>query len=573
MSRTMKQHIKILIPVALGISVITACNKKLEEYNPSGATIESLFNTPEGFEAGVNGIYSHNRLLYGKEEGYSFMEAGTDIWTNAANNGGKTVNGINSTTPLTTYQGIVSDNNNLNNNLWIPCYQGINECNTALSKEETAKLTPDRQKTLDGEIHFLRAWYYWHLVETFGPIPTPTEPMTTFQTTASRTPVNEVYDLIFADLKTAMSELTEKATDYGRVTLPVVEAFYARLSLTRGNWQEASNYANKVITGYKYSLVGKYADLWDITKEKNSEVVWPLNYASTYTLNGGGANEGHMMFLMDYISLPGMKTDVANDLPGTRWMPTLFLLNLFNENDDARFAGSFKQTWIANNSATLPKWDSLDAVQNPALLPLVGKPKFNVGDTAVFCSKYPIDDFQQKYSTAYRYKTYDINDMYNVSTGVPKDRFHYISLTKFNDPTRASEKETNSARDVFMIRLAEMYMIAGEAQFRMGKLDSAATFINAVRKRAAKTGHEAAMTVQASDITLDFILDERAREFAGEQLRWFDLKRTNTLISRVQLHNPDASSYIQGYSVLRPIPLAQINAVTNKGEFLQNEGY
>ena len=569
----MKQHIKILIPVALAVLIITSCTKKINEYNPSGATVEALFATPEGFEAAVNAIYAYNRPIYGKEEGYSFLEAGTDIWTNAANNGGKTVNGINSTTPLTTYQGLVSDNNNLSANLWLPCYQAINECNNALKYIDKAGLTADRQKILDGEIHFLRAWYYWHLVETFGPIPLRSEPMETIQTTATRAPVDEVYNLIFSDLRTAMSNMKDMATDYGRATLPVAEAFYARVSLTRGNWQEASNYANKVITSYKYSLVNKYSDLWDITKEKNSEVVWALNYASTYTLNGGGTNEGHTMFLMTYGDLPGMKTDVANDYPNTRWMPTLFLLNLFNENDDARFAGSFRQAFIANNSATLPKWTAADATHNPTLSTLVGANKFNVGDTAVFCTKYAVDDFQQQYTTSFRYKTYDLNDMYDVTTGVPKDRFHYISLSKFFDPTRATPNETNSARDVFMIRLAEMYMIAGEAQFKLSKLDSAAYFINAVRKRAAKPGREAAMTITASNITQDFILDERAREFAGEQLRWFDLKRTNTLQSRVKLYNPDAGKYIQNFSSLRPIPLVQINAVTNKGEFLQNDGY
>jgi hypothetical protein len=419
----------------------------------------------------------------------------------------------------------------------------------------------------------MRAWYYYHLVETFGPIPVHTEPIENVETEETRTPVNDVYNLIFSDLREALNNLNTNATDYGRVTLPVAEAFYARVSLTRGNWQDASNYANKVIKSYNYSLLTKYSDLWDIKKEKNAEVVWALNYASTYTLNGGGTNEGHMMFLMDYISLPGMKADVADDWPATRWMPTLFLLNLFNENDDARFAGSFQQAWIANNAATLPKWTQDDANKNPALTGLVNTNKFNVGDTAVLCIKKSIDDFQQHYTTQYRYRTYDINDMYDVNTGVPKDRFHYISLSKFFDPTRVSEKENNSSRDVFLIRLAEMYMIAGEAQFKLGRLDSAADFINVVRKRAAIPGHEAAMTVKASDITEDFILDERAREFAGEQLRWFDLKRTNTLISRVQLHNPDAASYIKSYSTLRPIPLAEINAVTNKNEFLQNEGY
>jgi SusD family. len=563
---------RLIVAAGIGLCILAACNKKLEEYNPSGSTIDALYNTPEGFEAAVNGIYTFNRPLYGKEEGISILEAGTDIWTAGANAGSKIVAGINSTAPLTTYNGLISDNNALNANLWIPFYQGINACNHALKYIEEAGLSAERQQVLAGEIHFMRAWFYYHLVEVFGPIPTPTEPMDGIETTASRTPVDQVYELIFADLREAMSRLQPTTNGYGRATLPIAEAFYARVSLTRGNWQEASNYARKVIRDYNFSLQQKYSDLWDISKEKNTEVIWGLNYASTYTLNGGTGNEGHMLYLMTYNDLPGMELDVANGLPRTVWMPTLFLLNLFNE-DDARYDASFKQAWIANNAATIPEWTAADAAQNPALSTLVGKKKFAVGDTAVLVTKEAIPDFDKHYTERYRYQVYDINDMYNTATGVPKDRFHYISLNKFADPTRASANENNSGRDVFLIRLAEMYMIAGEAQFRMNNIDSATYFINTVRRRAAQPGRESAMEVQASDITLDFILDERAREFAGEQLRWIDLKRTNTLLSRVKAHNPDAAGYIRDFSVLRPIPLAQLNAVTNKGEFTQNDGY
>ena len=63
------------------------------------------------------------------------------------------------------------------------------------------------------------------------------------------------------------------------------------------------------------------------------------------------------------------------------------------------------------------------------------------------------------------------------------------------------------------------------------------------------------------------------REFAGEQLRWFDLKRTGKLIERVKLYNKAAAGLIQDYHVLRPIPQKQLDAVTNKSEFIQNPGY
>jgi hypothetical protein len=79
--------------------------------------------------------------------------------------------------------------------------------------------------------------------------------------------------------------------------------------------------------------------------------------------------------------------------------------------------------------------------------------------------------------------------------------------------------------------------------------------------------------VLPTQINIDFILDERARELAGEQLRWFDLKRTGKLLSRIQTMNPDASPYVQPFDLVRPIPQTQIDAVTNKDVFKQNPGY
>ncbi len=99
-----------------------------------------------------------------------------------------------------------------------------------------------------------------------------------------------------------------------------------------------------------------------------------------------------------------------------------------------------------------------------------------------------------------------------------------------------------------------MYLIASEAQMKLNRLDSAAYYVNEVRKRAALPGSQAAMLVAPAAVTLDFILDEGAREFAGEQMRWYDLKRTGKLVERVKLLNPDAAPNIQSFHVFRPIP-------------------
>lgn len=60
-----------------------------------------------------------------------------------------------------------------------------------------------------------------------------------------------------------------------------------------------------------------------------------------------------------------------------------------------------------------------------------------------------------------------------------------------------------------------------------------------MRKRAIP-GKENEMQISENELTIDFLLEERARELCGEQIRWFDLKRTNKLIEYVRLYNMDA---------------------------------
>jgi hypothetical protein len=84
---------------------------------------------------------------------------------------------------------------------------------------------------------------------------------------------------------------------------------------------------------------------------------------------------------------------------------------------------------------------------------------------------------------------------------------------------------------------------------------------------------EAQMDISAGDVDIDFILDEKAREFAGETIRWFDLKRTGKLVERIREYNLDATPHIQDYHTKRPIPQEVLDAVLNKDVFTQHEGY
>ena len=150
----------------------------------------------------------------------------------------------------------------------------------------------------------------------------------------------------------------------------------------------------------------------------------------------------------------------------------------------------------------------------------------------------------------------------------------FPSLNKFEDPFRLAVNDTRGSRDYLLFRLAETYLIAAEALMRDGRPAEGLPYINAVRRRAAIPGHETEMELTVGQLTLDEVLNERARELAGETMRWFDLVRTHTLLSRVKTYNwQDATgkTSIQPYHVLRPIPQTQIDRTTTP--FPQNPGY
>jgi hypothetical protein len=135
-------------------------------------------------------------------------------------------------------------------------------------------------------------------------------------------------------------------------------------------------------------------------------------------------------------------------------------------------------------------------------------------------------------------------------------------MMKYFDTKRA-DLNSPSIRPTIAFRLAETYLVAAEAAFMLTNTGDAVKYINAVRERAAyPTGNATAMDISASDLSLDFILDERTRELCGENVRWWDLVRTKTLLSRVRLHNKEAAANIIDKHVLRPIPQAQIDATT-----------
>jgi len=559
----MKIKIAALL-MAFSLAGLTSCEDYLSETNKSGLTEDPFFQTELGITAAVNATYSGTRLWYGKEYPSAFAETGTDLFLRG---------GDNKANQISDYS---VDLNGAQVNLkdyWGHLYKALNTCNTALKLLPSPILTEALNKQYEGEVRFLRAHYLWLITETWGDVVLSTEPTIGVVTTAKRSSVEDFYKVIFGDLDVAIANLAPGKSTTGRITQDVAKAFKARMSLTRASstnnaamYAQAATLAKEVIASGRYALFSDFKSLWDMKNAEggtNSEVVYYVNYTNDDTMNGdydpaaGKGNNSHLHYIMVYDKQPGMERSIAYGRPYQRYVPTLHLLDLFNENIDQRYAGTFQTVWKAN-------------VPNLKAGTVTGYPKMALGDTSMVFLKTAATA-EQNANAAGRYKIFDRNTMYK-SDGTLLLRSQFIQLSKFMDPTRLAANQEWSSRDGFVIRIAEMYLIAAEALMNTNPTE-ALKYMNDLRKKRAVAGKETDMEVAAKDLTIDFILDERARELAGELFRWYDLKRTGKLVSYVQKYNMDAKANIKEIHNLRPIPQVQLDAITNKEEFKQNPGY
>jgi starch-binding outer membrane protein, SusD/RagB family len=578
---------------------VCSCNKNLVEYNPGNGTASTVWSTPAGFLTNVNGAYSYIPFLYGNDENGLFLsEPGTDIWYNY----NKTAYDVD----LTQYQSFNSGSNPCKG-VWTTLYAAINLCDAGIGRINGAGFTnPVEMNMRLAELKFLRAFYNWWVVESFGGVVLDTVETTTAKLTAQRSPVTAFYDLIFSDLKFAIANLPNTAGkntnvaggmwEYGRATKPAALALMARAALSRAYYstgadaatyfQEAHDMADSVILNqslYNVSLYPNYADMWNpsnrlgsSTAKNNLEAIFSATFSTTTTIDiNGNGDRTNLWFLTNYsgytgTSIPGLTLSIlyGNDQKNRRFMPTRALLDFYNDSIDSRYAASFQEIWLCNKAYTWTAADVKTWGKDPSLVGHAMK----VGDTAMWISKHTIPN--QAFRT---YACFGVDTTYYASGNISNTGGdHYVVLTKYLDPlTKTGLTTYPGYLDVIVFRLAEEYLVAAEADLQLGNASDAAAMINVLRTRAAiKTpvDHTADMQVSQSDITLDFILDERAREMCGEYMRWFDLKRTTKLASRITAYNPDITAFNPNY-YLRPVPLTELQALTNGAAFGQNPGY
>ncbi|GGI24435.1 RagB/SusD family nutrient uptake outer membrane protein [Pedobacter mendelii] len=564
-------NIKYLLISASALLIsITGCKKFTDENNPANRTAETYYNKFSGFEDLAKSNYA---TLRGIVNFPTFFNLGTDTYStaNINDNNGENLYNIN-----------LNSQNGNSASLYAQMYSAINIANNTIYW--ATQLTDGNAATINirvAEAKALRAFYYYYLAETFGDVPIVITRTTEVTLAYTRSPEKDVYDQVIKDLNEAITALPATTTDFGRVTKGFAQHLLAKVYLTRGyktygggnaDFTQAAALAETVISSGSYALKSKFSDLFDPTVpnyQSNNEVIFSVQYSTNALFNGGG-NTLQQWFLWDVQNSALLGRSVFYGKTNNAIAPDPYFFSLFNKNSDSRYAATV-----------------YDAVLTQVAGTFNGK-SFAVGDTLIY---YPVIPFTAAQKALRKYIV--INpDEYRTSPFLNGVR-NYPQFKKFRDPFVSGYVDNGGARDTYVFRLAETYLIAAEAYVKLNNQAKALAYINILRTRAAKTGtNPASGILYATEmqytgiVTLDAILEERARELVGEEFRWYELKRmyetvgsvsTNKLLTRSILYNDELKAAQAGKTILdakfllRPIPQAQIDL--NRGPFPQNPGY
>ena len=243
-----------------------ACKDILDETVIS-AIPNDYINTPKGFEDASKAAYSSMRNFYASERGLTMSEYGTDIYTTGADGSYKGFHFYD--TQMNSFVDILQQ-------VWEELYRGINTCNAVIERAPAATVSDATKKLRVAEMKFLRAHYYFILVQQWGGVDLRLKETLGPTKTTSRASEADIYKPITADLEAAIPDLpaikasSQGASDYGRATKPAAEHLLARVYLTKAtssakaadDYTKAATLAQSVITNYSLKLLPDFASVF-----------------------------------------------------------------------------------------------------------------------------------------------------------------------------------------------------------------------------------------------------------------------------------------------------------------------
>ena len=278
----MKFNLKIYrIGLLLILAVCaTSCKKYLEEKNKSGFDKTNYFQNGGQAQTFVNGIYTS---LYMFQNGDAYGESPfitIELFAGHTTSLGQSVNNGN----------VINQRTDAVNpgfeTVWKNSYSAIANANLAIERIPGITMDEALKKNLLGQVYFLRAFFYYHLVRLYGDVPliTSSQTITSPDLYPPRSPVSDVYNLIIADLEAAKASGLPNTDATGKVSLGAVKTLLASVYLTTAGFplQKTENYAKAAAEAKDvltwYTLFDNYAFLHDNAHKNQGELIFQSNY-------------------------------------------------------------------------------------------------------------------------------------------------------------------------------------------------------------------------------------------------------------------------------------------------------
>lgn len=546
----MKQKLVILTSLFAGLLLLSSCKKSfLKEEVYSSLAPETLGDSL-GVEASIIGLYNHYSTWhsYSAPQGWpSVWHAGTDVaFVPPTQKQGIEV-------PYYDYTQLISTDGAASYS-WNWSYIMINNANIIIKNADNVpSITAVGKARFSAEARFFRAYAYNILATLFGRVPLVTEPTTAPRTNFTRAALDEVNNLIIQDLTFAAANLPD-AGGFGSRTnadgKPTARAnkwqamqLLAEVYLRADKPALAEQQTTAIINSGKFALNNArygiraggpgdaFSDMFIYGNERryqgNREAIWVMEEENPNTVPGGITNAPQQRrnwgAAYYQINSPDGKPMIIADSLGGRGIARMRLTDwvvygLYGANDMRASQYNIRRTYYYNNPAST----------------YYGQPIPYAGADTLF----------------------------KIAPNTTK---WYDFIANNSDGTFGFAM----VKDFIIMRLGETYLLQAEAQFKQGKLAEAAASVNALRTRAG------AAPVAATQINLDFILDERARELLAEENRRMTLMRTGTLVTRTLAYNKQTINPVVGLTsknLLLPVPQSEIDL--NKDAVLdQNPGY
>ncbi len=267
------------ISIAAIFVVLSGCSDFLNEELKGTYTTENFYKNQEHAMLAITGVYNIASFVSTDNALWVFGDVASDDAVKGGNSG-----------DLTDIQFLeefeYSRNNGVLEKVWKYYYEGITRANYLLYYGEGIQMEEALKKRILAEAKFLRAYFYFNLVNIYGEIPLKTKPPLNLDLiNIGTSPVADIYDQIEEDLLDAKNGLAKKyaGNDIGRATKGAAWGLLAKARLYQGDWSGALTAIDSLEAVGAYSLVQVYKNNFIDSTQNNTESIFEIQHLSGQT--------------------------------------------------------------------------------------------------------------------------------------------------------------------------------------------------------------------------------------------------------------------------------------------------